>query len=225
MSCRTLRSGYCTRVCVCVDKLSDFTTTVLYTFLLFQQPGQLSRNPGGGKCVFLLHNVRPGTGAHPASYSMDTGVKHSGREVYHLSPPTAEVMNEWSCIYFPPFPSYHERGLFLIFHMRATFRTHHVVVMRLLCSVKLPSFKFLPAATSPVHTFSRHTILLSSPPLSASPAHHASFVYRDNNNGEGHHLAGFSVLLYFSLTYPHPRSPYARHEGMYGEWRYSATHS
>ena len=92
--------------------LSDFTTTVLYTFLLFQQPGQLSRNPGGGKCVFLLHNVRPGSGAHPASYSMDTGVKHSGREVYHLSPPTAEVMNEWSCIYFPPFPSYHERGLF-----------------------------------------------------------------------------------------------------------------
>jgi hypothetical protein len=45
-------------------------------------------------------------------------------------------------------PSYRGQGLFLILHMRATCRAHHVVVMRLLCSVKLPSFKFQPAATS-----------------------------------------------------------------------------
>ena len=63
--------------------LSHFTATVLYKFLLFQRPGQLSRNPGGGKSFFLLENVRAGFWAHPASYSMDTGVKHLGREVSH----------------------------------------------------------------------------------------------------------------------------------------------
>ena len=51
-----------------------------------------------GQEFFLLQNVRPGSWAHPASYSMDTGVKHSGREVYHWSPPSVKVMNEWSCI-------------------------------------------------------------------------------------------------------------------------------
>ena len=53
-------------------------------------------------------------------------------------------------------------SFFLTFHLRATCRAHQVV-MSLLCSVKLPSFKFLPAATSRVHTLSRHTTLLSSP--------------------------------------------------------------
>jgi len=107
---------------------------------------------------------------------------------------------------------------FFIFHMRATYRVHHVVVLMFLCSVKLPRFKFLPAAPSPVHTFSRHTALLPRPPLSASPTHHASFVYRENN-GEGHfyvpHLASLTVL-YLGLSYPHPRSPYARQEIIYG---------
>jgi len=55
------------------------------------------------------------------------------------------------------------RNFFLIFHIRATRRAHHVVVMRILCSVRLPSLKFLPATTSRVHTFSIHTTLLSSP--------------------------------------------------------------
>ena len=98
---------------------------------------------------FLLQKVRPGSWAHPASFSMDTGVKHSGCEVYHSSPPSVEVMNEWSCISTSPrMPSWRGQGLFsLIVHMRATCRAHHVV-MRLLCNVKLPSFKFLPAATS-----------------------------------------------------------------------------
>ena len=95
---------------------------------------------------------------------MDTGVKHSGREVYHSSPPSVEIMNEWSCI-SASLLCHHtvDRDFFLIFHMRATCRAHHV--MRLLCSLKLPSFKFLPAATSRVHTFSRHTTLLFCPLL------------------------------------------------------------
>jgi hypothetical protein len=71
-------------------------------FLLFQQPGQLSRNPGGGKSYFLLQNVRSTSWAHPGSYSMDVGVKHLGREVYHSSPPSAQVMNEWGCISTSP---------------------------------------------------------------------------------------------------------------------------
>ena len=81
----------CFNIVFVSDILSDFTTTVLYKFLLFQQPGQLSRNAGGGKCFFFLQNVRPGSWSHPASYSMDTGVKHSGRQVYHSSPPSAKV--------------------------------------------------------------------------------------------------------------------------------------
>ena len=62
---------------------------------------------------FLLQKVRPGSWAHPASFSMDTGVKHSGREVYHSSPPSVEVMNEWSCISTSPrMPSWRGQGLF-----------------------------------------------------------------------------------------------------------------
>ena len=43
------------------------------------------------------------------------GVKHSGCEVYHSSPPSAEVMNEWSCtsyLCFPRMPSWLGQGLF-----------------------------------------------------------------------------------------------------------------
>jgi len=158
----------------------------LYKFLLFQQPDSSVGIPVGGKSFFLLQNVRPVSWAHPGSYSMDAGVKHSGREVYHSSPPSVEIMNEWSCISASPVCHHTvDRDFFLIFHMHATSCAHHV--MRLLCSMKLPSFKFLPTATSRVHTFSRHTTLLSCPPPSASPTHHASFVYRDYN-GEGHFL-------------------------------------
>jgi hypothetical protein len=111
----------------------------------------------------LLQNVRLGSWAHPASYAMDTGVKHLGREVYHSSPPSAEVMNEWSCISNSSVCHHTvDWDFFVIFYKCATFRDSHVVI-RLLSSVKLPSFKFLAAATSPVHTFSRHPTLLPSP--------------------------------------------------------------
>jgi len=138
---------------------------------------------------FLLQKVRPGSWAHPASFSMDTGVKHSGREVYHSSPPSVEVMNEWSCISTSPVCLHGvDRNFFLIVHMRATWRAHHVV-MRLLCNVKLPSFKFLPAATSRPgpHIQQPHRSALLPPPYT-SPTHHASCVYRDNN-GVGHFLS------------------------------------
>ena len=163
-----------------------------------------------GQEFFLLQNVRPGSWAHPASYSMDTGVKHSGREVYHWSPPSVKVMNEWSCISAFPMSSWCGQELFLIFHMRATFRAHHV--MRLICSeapVQMSACCYLPGP----HIQRPHLSALQ-PPLSASPAHHASFVYRENGGHfKFHHLAGFSVL-YLAVSYPHHRSPYARHEGL-----------
>jgi len=115
-----------------------------------------------GTSFSLVENVRPGSGAHQVSYLMDTGVKHSGREVYRSSPPSAEIRNEWSCIYTSPYDFMAWTGTFLIFHMHAICHAHHVII-RLLCSVKLPSFKVLPAAKSRLHTFSRHTTLLSSP--------------------------------------------------------------
>jgi hypothetical protein len=118
------------------------------------------RIPAGAR-VFFLQIARPVSGVHPASYSVDTGVKHSGSGVYHSSAPSAEVMNGWSCISTSPYAFMRWTGTFLIFHMHATCRAHHV--MRLLRTVKLPSFKDVPAATSPAHTFSCHTTLLSSP--------------------------------------------------------------
>jgi hypothetical protein len=40
---------------------------------------------------FLLHNIHTGSGAHPASYTMDTGVNWPGHEADHSSPSSAEV--------------------------------------------------------------------------------------------------------------------------------------
>ena len=130
-------------------------------FFSFSSRTAQSESPVGATVFFLLQNVRSESWAHSASYSMDTGVKHLGREVYHSSRLSAEVMNEWSCIStFPVWLHAVDREFFLIFHMRLTCRAHHVDVMRLLCIVTLPSFKFLPAATSRIHTFSRHTTLI-----------------------------------------------------------------
>jgi len=65
---------------------------------------------------------------------MDTGVTHSGREVYHSSPPSAEVMNEWSCISASPLCLHGvDRDFFLIIHMRPSRRNE--IAMRLLLSV------------------------------------------------------------------------------------------
>jgi hypothetical protein len=49
----------------------------------------------------LRHCVQTGSGAHPASYQMDTGgsfqeVNRPGREADHSLPSSAEVRNVWS---------------------------------------------------------------------------------------------------------------------------------
>jgi len=97
-----------------------------------------------GARVFFFCKFRPGPWAHPASYSMDSGVKQSGCEVYHSSPLSAEVMNEWSCSSTAPI---------------------------------MPSWRGQGPRIQPPH----HSAL--QPPQSASPTHHSSFVYRDNNGG------------------------------------------
>jgi hypothetical protein len=38
------------------------------------------RFSAGASFLSLFHNFKPGTGAHPASYAMDAGVKSPGRE-------------------------------------------------------------------------------------------------------------------------------------------------
>jgi hypothetical protein len=49
-------------VLVSGDILSDFTTTVVYKFLLFQLSGQLSRYPGGARVFFFCKTFGPAFG-------------------------------------------------------------------------------------------------------------------------------------------------------------------
>jgi hypothetical protein len=60
-----------------------------------------------GKKFFSSRKVQTGSGAHPASYSMDTGIlfrgiQRPGREADHSPPSSAEVRNEWSYTSNPP---------------------------------------------------------------------------------------------------------------------------
>jgi hypothetical protein len=57
--------------------------------------------PAGAGNFSLHHRVQTGSGAHPASYRMDTsgsypGVKRQGRKADHSSLSSAEVINAWS---------------------------------------------------------------------------------------------------------------------------------
>ena len=90
--------------------------------------------PQRGQEFFLLLNVRPGFSG-PLSFLLNGyRVKHSGREVYHSSPPSAEVMSEWSCISASPLCLHGvDRDFFLIIHMRPSRRNE--IAMRLLLSV------------------------------------------------------------------------------------------
>jgi hypothetical protein len=65
------------------------------------------RFPEGAGNFSLHHCVQNGSGAHPASYPMDTrglslGVKRPGREADHSPTSSAEVKNAWSCTSTPP---------------------------------------------------------------------------------------------------------------------------
>jgi len=63
-------------------------------------------------CKYLViteyHRVQTGSGAHPASYPMGIrgsfpGIKRSGHEANHHSPPSsAEVKNAWCYTFTPP---------------------------------------------------------------------------------------------------------------------------
>ena len=72
----------------------------------------------------------------------------------------------YNCL-LPPYAFIPRAGLFLIFHVRATFRSHSVAI-RLLCSVKLLSFRFLPAAHPGPHIQPPHHSTLQ-PPLVTRP--------------------------------------------------------
>jgi hypothetical protein len=73
------------------------------------------RIPVGVREFYLFQNVPNVFGAHPAVYSVNTGVfpevKRPGRDVNHSSQYSAEVKNEWSYTSLPPcMPSWHEQG-------------------------------------------------------------------------------------------------------------------
>jgi hypothetical protein len=104
---------------------------------------------------------------------MDIVVKHSGREVYHSSLPSVEIMNEWSCISTSPYVIIPWTGT--ISHL-----SHARYMPR-------------PSRNKVAMQFEAPVILISAccylPDPHIQPPHHSalppSFVYRDNN-GEGH---------------------------------------
>jgi hypothetical protein len=64
--------------------------------------------PAGAGNFSLHHRIQNGSGAHPTSYPMDTGVsflgggKVTGRKADHSAPTSAEVNNAWSYTFNPP---------------------------------------------------------------------------------------------------------------------------
>jgi hypothetical protein len=69
--------------------------------------GSRIRFPAGAGNFSLHHPVQNGSGAYPASYTMDTrgffpGVKAVGREADHSPLATAKVKNAWTCTSAPP---------------------------------------------------------------------------------------------------------------------------
>jgi hypothetical protein len=61
-----------------------------------------------GSIIFFFHVVQTGSGTHPASYPMGTGVifpgvKRSVREADHSAPTSAEIKKTWSYTSIPPY--------------------------------------------------------------------------------------------------------------------------
>jgi hypothetical protein len=85
------------------------------------------RFPAGAGNFSLHHRVQNGSGAHPASYPMDTGafslaVKRPGREADHSPPSSAEVKNAWSCTSTPPIRLHGDLPLPLLSVSRKSYR-------------------------------------------------------------------------------------------------------
>jgi hypothetical protein len=81
-----------------------------------------ARRPGFGsrlgQGIFLRHRVQIGSEAHPAPYSMHTGVFSTGvkwlrRKADHSPPPSAEVKNAWS---YTSTPSTRLHALYFVKH-------------------------------------------------------------------------------------------------------------
>jgi hypothetical protein len=78
------------------------------------------RFAAGDENFSLRHCVLTGSGAHPASYPMGTGVfspevKRPGREADLSPPPSAEVKNAWNCM---SAPAIHLHGVVLLDYVR-----------------------------------------------------------------------------------------------------------
>ena len=72
------------------DILSEFTATVLYKFLLFQQPDSSVGIPVGARVFFFCKTF--GSAVGPTQLPTQwIPVKHSGREVYSSSPLSTEI--------------------------------------------------------------------------------------------------------------------------------------
>jgi hypothetical protein len=48
-----------------------------------------------GEKFLLLHIIQTGSGVHPTSYKMGTGVMRQGHEAHHSPPTSAEVKKVW----------------------------------------------------------------------------------------------------------------------------------
>ena len=151
-------------------------------FFSFSSRDSSVGSPVGARVFFFGTTFGPALGPTQVSTQWIWEVKHSGREVYHSSPPSAEGMNEWTCIPTSPC-AFMGQGLFsLLSHARymprPSRRCNEVVRQCEAPVIQISACCYLPGPNiQPPH----HSVLQH--PQSASPAHHASFVYRDNNGG------------------------------------------
>jgi hypothetical protein len=82
-------------MCVCVCYRTQDSSVSIATGCGLDSQGSI---PSRGRDFSLLHSVQTDSGAHPASYPMDTralfsGVKWLGHEADHTPPSSVEVMN------------------------------------------------------------------------------------------------------------------------------------
>jgi len=96
--------------CYCsVHPFRSITVSVRtqFSYVTGDDPGVRIESPQGKGIFSLLQNFQTVSGAHPASYSMGTGVfsrgvERLGREVDHSHPSSAGVKTGWSYTSTPP---------------------------------------------------------------------------------------------------------------------------